>query len=71
MSQGQNKERTSRLYRWLQGTFICSKCGNNFGIMSFGYGEAICPNCYNGEKQFIFFDKNYVLNRIIRGFRKT
>jgi len=39
--------------------------------MSFGYGEAICPNCYNGEKQFIFFDKNYVLNRIIRGFRKT
>jgi hypothetical protein len=36
--------------------------------MSFGYGEAICPNCYNGEEQFIFFDKNYVLNRIMLNF---
>jgi len=33
--------------------------------MSFGYGEAICPDCYKGEKNFLFFDKGYWLNRII------
>jgi predicted DsbA family dithiol-disulfide isomerase len=33
--------------------------------MSFGYGEVICPDCYNGEEQFIFLDKSYWLNRFL------
>ena len=32
--------------------------------MCFGFGEAICPNCYNGEQPFLFFDDSYWLNRI-------
>jgi hypothetical protein len=34
-------------------------------LMSFGYGETICPQCYDGEKQFIFLDKGYWLNRLL------
>ncbi len=33
--------------------------------MSFGFGEAICPDCYQGEHTFLFFDESYLLNRII------
>ena len=33
--------------------------------MSFGYGEAICPSCYDGEYNFIFLDKSYWLNRLL------
>ena len=33
--------------------------------MSFGYGETICPNCYDGENNFIFLDKSYWLNRLL------
>jgi len=32
--------------------------------MSFGFGTAICPDCYQGEQPFIFFDNGYWLNRI-------
>ena len=38
--------------------------------MSFGFGEAICPDCYRGERQFLFFDDSYFLNRIITLFLK-
>ena len=33
--------------------------------MCFGYGEAICPDCYDGEQPFLFFDNSYWLNRIM------
>ena len=33
--------------------------------MFFGYGETICPNCYEGEQPYIFFEESYWLNRII------
>ena len=32
--------------------------------MCFGYGEAICPDCYDGEQSFLSFDNSYWLNRI-------
>jgi len=32
--------------------------------MCFGFGEAICPNCYSGEESFLFYDNRYWLNRI-------
>lgn len=54
-----------KLHRWLKGDFTCKKCGAHYRLMSFGYGEIICPNCYEGEKQFIFLDIRYWLNRII------
>lgn len=37
-------------------------------LMSFGYGETICPRCYDGEKQFIFLDDGYWLNRLLSTF---
>ena len=43
-------------------------CGRQLYLMTFGYGEAICPNCYNGEQPFIFLDKSYWLNRIVARF---
>ena len=39
-------------------------------MLSFGYGEAICPNCYKGEEEFIFLDKSYWLNRILSSLIK-
>jgi len=33
--------------------------------MNFGFGEAICPSCYNGEQPFLFLDDSFFLNRII------
>ena len=54
-----------RLHRWLSGSFNCVKCGKRMYMMTFGYGEAICPDCYNGEKKFIFLDNTFILNRII------
>ena len=55
----------SRLYKWLGGMFTCVKCHKEVHIMSFGYGEAICPDCYDGEHPFIFYDCSYLLNRIV------
>jgi hypothetical protein len=60
-----NNSQPSNLYKWLTGTFTCIKCGKEYQTMSFGYGEAICPDCYNGEPSFVFYDKSYWLNRII------
>jgi hypothetical protein len=54
-----------KLRLWLSGCFECKHCGKNYHIMTFGYGQIICPDCYNGEKQFIFFDNTYWLNRIL------
>jgi len=53
-----------KLRRWMNGTFVCTKCGKEYHTMTFGFGEAICPDCYQGEKQFIIFDTSYWLNRI-------
>jgi len=61
VSQGYNQPSYTKLRRWLRGTFTCTKCGQTFSTMSFGYGEAICPDCYKGEKNFLFFDKGYWL----------
>ena len=36
-----------------------------------GYGEAICPDCYNGETPFIFYDNRYWLNRILTRLSST
>jgi hypothetical protein len=33
--------------------------------MTFGYGTAVCPDCYDGEQPFLFFDNGYWLNRIM------
>ena len=33
--------------------------------MSFGYGKAICPDCYDGEQPFIFLDEDFYLNRMM------
>ena len=51
--------------KWLRGQFICIKCQKIYSINSFGYGTIICPNCYNGEKEFLSFDESYWLNRIL------
>jgi hypothetical protein len=54
----------SKLKSWLSGSFTCRKCGREFNTMTFGYGEAICPDCYTGERQFLFHDQEYLLNRL-------
>ena len=64
------------LSRWLNGSFSCVRCGRELHIMSFGYGTAICPDCYNGEQHFLFFDDRFWLNRILmrllyRGLPRT
>jgi len=57
-----------RFNRWLSGSFDCIKCGKHMHIMSFGYGETICPRCYDGEEKFILMDKSYWLNRFLSTF---
>jgi len=54
--------------RWLSGAFVCRKCKEKMNIMSFGFGETICPHCYDGEEHFIFLDKSYWLNRLLAWF---
>jgi hypothetical protein len=65
-----NIEMFEKFHRWLNGSFICKRCGRELYTMSFGFGEAICPDCYSGERQFLFFDDSYLLNRIITLFLK-
>ena len=61
----------NKFKRWLEGVFICQKCGGEMLLFTFGYGECICVNCYDGEKQFIFFDtRSYWLN-VIQAFFQT
>lgn len=55
----------SDLHKWLGGSFTCRKCGREMHAMTFGFGYAICPDCYNGERRFISFDEKYWLNRIV------
>jgi hypothetical protein len=38
--------------------------------MSFGYGVTICPRCYEGEKEFIFLDNSFILNRFLSLFSR-
>ena len=38
--------------------------------MSFGYGEVICPRCYEGEREFIFLDNSFFLNRLLTIFSR-
>lgn len=54
-----------KLRRWLEGSFVCIRCHREFHIASFGFGKAICPDCYKGESQFLFFDHSYWLNVIV------
>jgi len=44
------------------------KCGRRMHLLSFGYGETICPRCYDGEKQIIFLDDGYWLNRLLSNY---
>ena len=55
----------SKIKLWLDGSFVCKKCGNKINTLSFGYGDAICPNCYEGEDSIIFLDTDFWLNRIL------
>jgi len=50
---------------WLNGEFICSKCGKRVFAFHFGFGETICPGCYDGESPLVRLDKSYILNRIL------
>lgn len=58
-----------RLRRWLDGKLQCRLCGGMFYHMSLGYGEAICPDCYDGQDRFIFLDINFWLNRLVTRIR--
>ena len=53
------------LKRWLRGEFKCRRCGKTVRLHCFGFGEAICPDCYKADKVFIFLDKSYWLNRML------
>lgn len=33
--------------------------------MTFGFGTAVCPDCYDGEQPFLFFDDGFWLNRVM------
>jgi len=60
-----------RFRRWLNGSFICRKCGREVCTMCFGYGETICPDCYAGEQPYLFFDDGYWLNRLMARLLST
>lgn len=55
-----------RIKKWLNGEFQCLKCNRTFYLMSFGYGKAICPSCYEGENPFIYF-QDPIMRKIMRG----
>ena len=40
-------------------------------LMSYGYGETICPRCYDGEEKFIKMDRSYWLNRFLAAFMES
>ena len=50
---------------WLEGSFVCVRCGERFLALSFGFGKSICPRCYDGKRSFLFFDDGYWLNRLM------
>ena len=55
----------TKLFEWLNGTFTCKYCGKQFHVLSFGFGSVICPDCYKGERSFIFLNQAYWLNRLM------
>jgi hypothetical protein len=56
----------NKLKKWLQGRFVCIRCKKEFRIKTFGYGTAICPECYEGERDFIFLAKeDFALNKLV------
>jgi hypothetical protein len=55
----------TNLIKWLNGSYTCKYCGRQFYVFSFGFGSAICPDCYKGESPFIFLNKEYWLNRLM------
>ena len=50
---------------WLEGHFTCISCGRRVFLYSFGYGKTICPDCYKGQNELIYFNDNFFLNRIM------
>ena len=57
-----------RFRRWLKGEFVCVKCGRKwYAEGTLGFGEIICPECYDGEGEWFFPDRSYWLNRLIFG----
>ena len=55
----------TNLFKWLNGSFKCKYCGKRFNVFSFGFGSAICPDCYKGERSFIYLNDTYWLNRLM------
>ncbi len=51
--------------KWLRGQFTCKKCGEEYKGLFFGFGEIVCPDCYQEDQQFLFLDNSYWLNRFI------
>jgi len=51
--------------RWLSGTFTCRRCGLEVHALTFGYGTTICPDCYEGEEDFLRLDEGYWLNSLL------
>jgi len=50
--------------KFLRGEFVCVRCGKTwFSFGSFGFGKMICPECYNGEAEWLFPDMSYCFNR--------
>ena len=43
-----------RLRWWLRGQWRCVRCGRLWYGMSFGYGDFICPRCYDGEHTWMW-----------------
>ena len=54
-----------KLQKWISGNFKCNQCGVEYSLPIFGFGKVNCPDCYKGEEQFLFFNKSFVLNRIM------
>ena len=57
-----------RFRSWLSGSFVCRRCGDSFSLLTLGFGEVICPQCYAGEEEFVFLDSRYILNRLLLRF---
>ena len=57
-----------RLIKWVSGSFDCIKCGKRIQLLFFGFGETLCPDCYQGEITFIFPDREYLLSRLLLTF---
>jgi len=45
-------------------------CGEEYNGLFFGFGEIICPDCYEEDQQFLFLDNGYWLNRLTTRLNK-